>query len=59
VLRTERLSDQHLVHVALASSAHELVCSTPAGPVWAAGDAVQLRLLEAFWFDASGQRVRG
>jgi multiple sugar transport system ATP-binding protein len=57
VLRVERLSDQHLVHVQLNGSDHELVCATPAGSGLAPGDLVNLQVQRALWFDASGQRL--
>jgi multiple sugar transport system ATP-binding protein len=59
VHRTERLSDQHLVHVALADSEHELVTAAPPGERYEPGDAVRLELLAPLWFDASGQRIAG
>ena len=59
VKRIERLSDLHLVHVGLDDSEHELVTAAPAGVSFSPGEAVQVELLRALWFDADGQRVRG
>lgn len=56
VLRVERLSDQHLVHVQLSGCDCELVSATPAGTGLQAGEAVNLHVRRALWFDASGQR---
>ena len=57
VLRVERLSDQHLVHVQLNGTDHELVSATRAGTGLEAGDTVTLHVRRALWFDASGQRL--
>lgn len=58
VLRVERLSDQTLVHVALAGSGQTLICA-PSGPgLLEPGDAVNLHIRQTFWFDAGGQRIR-
>jgi multiple sugar transport system ATP-binding protein len=57
VLRVERLSDQVLVHVALAGSGHEIVCSPAGGTSLGHGDTVRVRVKKAFWFDADGQRI--
>ena len=57
VLRIERLSDQHLVHVSLDGSAHKLVAAPPPGITVEPGDAVQITLLQPLWFDAAGQRI--
>jgi multiple sugar transport system ATP-binding protein len=57
VRRIERLSDQHLVHLALDGSEHELVSAAPAGTTVEAGAAVHLRLGRPLWFDAAGQRI--
>jgi multiple sugar transport system ATP-binding protein len=59
VRRIERLSDQHLVHVALDDSEQELVAAAPTGLSFAPGDAVRVELLRPLWFDADGQRVPG
>jgi multiple sugar transport system ATP-binding protein len=60
VLRIERLSDQHLVHLAVQSpdgASHELVAA-PAQPCDASpGDAVRLHVQHALWFDSAGQRI--
>ena len=57
VLRVERLSDQHLVHVQLSGTDQELVSATPAGSGLEPGDTVNLQVRRALWFDASGQRL--
>jgi multiple sugar transport system ATP-binding protein len=57
VLRVERLSDQHLVHVQVHGTDQELICATPAATVLAPGDAVNLHVRRALWFDAAGQRI--
>ena len=59
VRRIERLSDQHLVHVALDDSDQELISAAPTGLSFAPGDAVRVELLRPLWFDADGQRVPG
>jgi len=57
VQRIERLSDQHLVHLKLEGSGHELVSAAPPSASHAAGDAVQVELLRPLWFDAEGARI--
>ncbi|MFM2400241.1 MAG: hypothetical protein RL341_2398 [Pseudomonadota bacterium] len=57
VLRIERLSDQSLVHVMLDGSEHELICASQEHSSLEPGAAVYLQLLNAFWFDAAGQRI--
>lgn len=57
VRRIERLSDQHLIHVHLADSDHELVSAASEGASWTAGDAVQVELLRPLWFDGDGRRI--
>ena len=57
VLRVERLSDQHLVHVQISGTDQELVSATPASTGLKPGDAVNLQVRHAMWFDASGQRL--
>ena len=58
VRRVERLSDQHLVHVGLDDTEHELITAAPTGLSFEPGDAVGVELLQPLWFDADGQRVR-
>jgi len=58
VRRVERLSDQHLVHVGLDGSDHELITAAPPGLTFEPGDAVGVELVQPLWFDADGQRVR-
>ena len=57
VLRIERLSDQHLVHVSLDGGGHELVSAPRTGIVVEPGEAVQITLLQPLWFDTAGQRI--
>jgi multiple sugar transport system ATP-binding protein len=57
VVRVERLSDQHLVHVQVNGTDQELVSATPAGTGLETGEAVNLQVRRALWFDASGQRL--
>jgi multiple sugar transport system ATP-binding protein len=58
VLRLESLSDQRLALVALDGTAQEIVTALPPEAVVAPGDAVRLRVRQALWFDAQGQRIR-
>ncbi|MES1161996.1 MAG: ABC transporter ATP-binding protein, partial [Rhizobacter sp.] len=57
VRRIERLSDQHLVHLALAGSEHELISAAPAGTNVEPGAAVFLQIGRPLWFDAAGLRI--
>jgi multiple sugar transport system ATP-binding protein len=57
VMRIERLSDQHLVHVQLNDSEQELITAAPAGTSFDPGEAVRIELLRPLWFDADGRRV--
>jgi multiple sugar transport system ATP-binding protein len=57
VFRVERLSDLHLVHVKVTGTDQELVSATSAGIGLEPGDAVDLQVWRALWFDASGQRL--
>jgi multiple sugar transport system ATP-binding protein len=57
VLRIERLSDQYLVHVAIEGSENEVVAANSANPGFEPGDAVQLEVRRALWFDANEQRI--
>ena len=57
VVRVERLSDQHLVHVQVNGCDQVLVSATPAGTGLETGEAVNLQVRRALWFDASGQRL--
>ncbi|UUZ75792.1 ABC transporter ATP-binding protein [Polaromonas sp. P1(28)-13] len=58
VKRIERLSDQHLVHVGLAGSEHDLIASALPGHRFEPGEVVHMALLQSLWFDAEGQRMR-
>jgi multiple sugar transport system ATP-binding protein len=58
VQRSERLSDQHLVHVDLEGSGQALV-TVAAGDAFDPGASVQVEALQALWFDAAGARVPG
>jgi multiple sugar transport system ATP-binding protein len=60
VLRSERLSDQHLVHLMLQaadSTEHSLVAAVAAHTELTPGDAVQLQVQQPLWFGADGQRI--
>jgi len=57
VRRIEILSDQRLVHLALANAAHELVSAAPAAGGVELGSEVQLELGRPFWFDDAGRRI--
>jgi multiple sugar transport system ATP-binding protein len=59
VRRIERLSDQHLVHVALDQSEQELIVSAPGSERFEPDDAVHVELMRPLWFDAEGRRVAG
>jgi multiple sugar transport system ATP-binding protein len=57
VRRIEILSDQRLVHLALADGAHELVSAAPAGGGVEPGSEVRLELARPLWFDGGGRRI--
>ena len=57
VRRIELLSDQRLVHLALAGSAVELVSAAPATGALEPGSQVKVALDRPLWFDAAGRRV--
>ena len=57
VLRVERLSDQHLVHVQVSGTDQELISATPAGTGLEPGATVKLHVRRALWFDGAGQRI--
>jgi multiple sugar transport system ATP-binding protein len=57
VHRTELLSDQHLVHLALDGSDAGLIVAAPLGTHHEAGDTVAVELLRPLWFDTQGQRI--
>lgn len=57
VLRVERLSDQHLVHVQISGTDQELVSATSSAPGLEPGDLVSLQVRGALWFDAAGVRL--
>jgi len=57
VKRIERLSDQHLVHVALDGSGQELIVAAPGHESFAPEEPVALELLRPLWFGADGQRI--
>ena len=58
VKRTERLSDQYLVHLGLVGSSHDVIASVPPGASFEPGEVLGLDLPQCLWFDADGQRVR-
>jgi len=57
VRRIELLSDQRLVHLALADSAAELISAAPATGEVEPGSQVSVNLDRPLWFDAAGRRV--
>jgi multiple sugar transport system ATP-binding protein len=57
VLRVERLSDQHVVHVQVRDTDRELVSTSPTSTGFTPGDIVGLRVRAALWFDSTGQRI--
>jgi multiple sugar transport system ATP-binding protein len=57
VRRIERLSDLHLVHLALIEGEHELTAAAPTAASFEPGDEVQVELLRPLWFDGAGQRI--
>jgi len=59
VRRIEILSDQRLVHLALADSAAELISAAPASGSVEPGSEVSVELDRPLWFDAAGRRVAG
>ena len=59
VRRIEILSDQRLVHLALADSAAELISAAPARGSVEPGSEVAVELDRPLWFDAAGRRVAG
>ena len=59
VLRVERLSDQHLVHVALDGGEHELISAAPSASHFDHDEAVAVELTRPLWFDAAGARIVG
>ena len=57
VRRIEFLSDQRLVHLALAGGTHELVSAAPSAAGVEPGSEVRLELGRPLWFDAAGRRI--
>ena len=57
VRRIEILSDQRLVHLALAAGEHALISAAPADAGLEPGAQVHVELGRVLWFDAHGQRV--
>jgi hypothetical protein len=57
VRRIEILSDQRLVHLALAAGEHALISAAPADAGLEPGAHVMVELGRVLWFDAHGQRV--
>ena len=58
VLRLERLSDQHLVHLRLQGSPQELIAACSPGHNAQAGQQVQVQITQSLWFDAADHRIR-
>ena len=59
VRRIEILSDQRLVHLALADAEHELVSAAPSDAALAPGAQVRVELRQVLWFDSTGRRIAG
>ena len=59
VRRIQILSDQRLVHLALADSADELISVAPSNGVVEPGCDVVVEFDRPLWFDATGRRVAG
>ena len=59
VRRIEILSDQRLVHLALADGAHDLVSAAPSEAALLPGALVSVELRRVLWFDTAGQRIAG
>jgi multiple sugar transport system ATP-binding protein len=57
VRRIELLSDQRLVHLALADSAAELISAAPPTGEVEQGSQVNVNMDRPLWFDAAGRRV--
>jgi multiple sugar transport system ATP-binding protein len=57
VHRIELLSDQHLVHVTLKDTDHQVVTAAPPGQRFEPGEPVRLELIQPLWFDDAGARV--
>jgi multiple sugar transport system ATP-binding protein len=57
VRRIQILSDQRLVHLALADDAHELISVAPSSGTVEPGSEVLVELGRPLWFDAAGQRL--
>jgi len=57
VRRIELLSDQRLVHLALADGAAELISAAPATGAVEPGSQVSVDMDRPLWFDAAGRRV--
>jgi multiple sugar transport system ATP-binding protein len=57
VRRIEILSDQRLVHLALANGEHELISAAPAAGGVEPGSEVVLELGRPYWFDDAGRRI--
>ncbi len=58
VLRQERLSDQHLLHLRLPGSMQDLIASCGPGHCAQAGQDVLIQITQCLWFDAADQRLR-
>jgi multiple sugar transport system ATP-binding protein len=59
VRRIQILSDQRLVHLALADSADELISVAPSNGAVEPGSDVVVDFDRPLWFDATGRRVAG
>jgi len=59
VRRIQILSDQRLVHLALADTADELVSVAPSNSAVEPGSDVVVEFDRPLWFDATGRRIAG
>jgi multiple sugar transport system ATP-binding protein len=58
IRRSEQLSDQHVVHLALDGvQSPDIVTVAPPGMHYTVGQPVNLEIRQPFWFDAAGQRI--
>lgn len=58
VKRIEHLSDQHLLHMGLVGSSHDLIATLRPECSFDPGEVIGIDLMQSLWFDAAGQRVQ-
>jgi multiple sugar transport system ATP-binding protein len=58
VKRIELLSDQHLVHLGVVGSEHDVIASVAPGSTFKSGEIVNANMAQVLCFDADGQRIR-